>query len=95
MQEQRQSARNNSFVGGQIMAGDEKSGLFCLVRDISDQGAKLEISDVASVPDVFALRVNGKEGLFRARVIWRRTNDLGVVFEAPQSAPNYVLPQAS
>ena len=95
MQEQRQSARNNSFVGGQIMAGDEKSGLFYLVRDISDQGAKLEISDVASVPDVFALRVNGKEGLFRARVIWRRTNDLGVVFEAPQSAPNYVLPQAS
>lgn len=95
MQEQRQTPRKNSFVGGQVMFGDGKPSLFCLVRDISDQGAKLEVSDVASVPEAFDLRVNGRDGVFRAKVIWRSDKALGVAFEAPQSAPNYALPQAS
>ena len=95
MQEQRQTPRKNAFVGGQITFGNDKSTMFCLVRDISEQGAKLELSDAASVPEQFGLRVNGKDGTYRARVIWRNANDLGVAFELPQSAPNYILPQAS
>lgn len=95
MQEQRQAPRKTSFVGGQILSGDGKSTLFCLVRDISEQGAKLETSDVARVPDRFSLRVNGKPELYRARVMWRDDHDLGVAFEAPQPASQSALPQAS
>ncbi len=96
MQEQRQAIRKSSFVGGQAMFDDAKSTLFCLVRDISAQGARLEFADVASVPDEFDLRVNGKDGVYRAKVIWRRPNDLGVTFEVLSAAPSdYTLPQAS
>lgn len=95
MQEQRQTFRKTAFVGGQIVCGDGKSTLFCLVRDISDLGAKLEMSNVAAVPERFGLRINGKEGLYRAKVIWRNANDLGIAFESPQSDQNSALPQAS
>ena len=54
----------------------------CVVSDISDAGARIDVEDSSKVPDRFPLllALNGK--VRRAcRVAWRKPTQLGVKFE--------------
>jgi len=57
----------------------------CIVRDISDGGAKLRVAAAADAPDELVL-VLSRSGTIRrkCRVVWRSEHDLGVAFEARQ-----------
>jgi len=59
----------------------------CVVSNVSDAGARIEVEDVDTVPDCFPLllALNGK--VRRAcRVVWRKPNQLGVKFERVSAA---------
>lgn len=61
----------------------------CVVRDISDQGARLQVANVSNVPDSFELLVE-LDGLEAGcAVAWRKGSEVGVSFAAPpmRSAP--------
>ena len=63
------------------------SAVDCYSRDFSSEGARLEISAGAVLPDNIHLYFPLKQATFRARVRWRRANEIGVVFEAPEMTP--------
>jgi hypothetical protein len=50
------------------------------VRDISDTGAKLVFSSALTIPDVVEIYFSNKEEVRRARVQWRRGDEVGVDF---------------
>lgn len=55
----------------------------CAVRDLSDQGAKLIVTDHRQVPDSFELLVELDGFEADCEVVWRRSDTLGVRFTAP------------
>ena len=59
----------------------------CLVRDISDAGARLIFSEAVNVPDVVELYIPQKEETLRAEVQWRQGGEVGVAFGKGAVAP--------
>ena len=54
----------------------------CVLSDISESGARLDVEDADTLPDHFMLLLSGN-GLARrnCRVIWRAPGQVGVAFE--------------
>ena len=80
MTEQRRTIRNRTFLGGVVTFAKGRSAIECIVRNFSDSGAKVVFAGAAIVPDAFDLAVARKERTFRARMVWRRANEVGVAF---------------
>jgi len=54
----------------------------CVLSDISDTGARLDVEDANVLPERFMLLLSGKGSARRScRVIWRGPAQLGVAFE--------------
>lgn len=59
----------------------------CVVRDLSEGGAKLKVKDSKLVPELFQLTIELDGLLAKCQVMWRNDkNELGVKFEAPAVA---------
>ena len=80
MDERRSRQRQRTLKAGTI-AFDRAAGIDCLLRNLSDTGACLEVESPIGVPDAFILVVE-KDGLKRpCRVAWRSARRIGVRFE--------------
>lgn len=87
MSERRQSNRQKSFLRGCIYFNRRRSVMDCLVRDISESGARLIFSEAVNVPDIVELYIPQKEQTLRAHVQWRHGGEVGVAFAAGALAP--------
>jgi hypothetical protein len=88
--ERRTLLRKRSFLQGRLYFNNRRSSLDCLVRDISDQGAKLKVSDSIAIPEFVELHIPNKDETYRAKVQWRTGFEIGVTFENEQEAPSIV-----
>ncbi|MEM9732237.1 MAG: PilZ domain-containing protein [Pseudomonadota bacterium] len=52
----------------------------CTVRDISKTGARVSITNPAAVPQTLLLIIRSENKVARARVVWRKINEIGVQF---------------
>ena len=86
MSERRSSARQKSFLKGQIIFNNRRSVVECLIRDISSDGARLILSQTGIVPDVIELYIPQKEETLRARVQRRADSEIGVAFMVDTAA---------
>jgi hypothetical protein len=87
MDERRKDVRDKVLFGG-IASNDAKPPKDCVVRDISDHGARVEFKSGARLPkDQISLAIARKGKSFLAKIIWWRDNIVGVAFtEPPQDA---------
>lgn len=89
-EDKRLSARKRMLKGGVIAFSARHATLPCVVRDLSDTGARLQVKATSSVPDTFDLIVE-LDGLEApSRVVWRSLTELGVQFVAE---PTKVAPK--
>ncbi len=59
----------------------------CVVRDLSEGGAKLKVKDIRQVPEHFQLTIELDGLLAKCQVMWRSdSGEIGVKFEAPAVA---------
>ena len=84
MSERRRSTRQKSFLRGCVYFNKRRQAVDCLIRDISDVGARIIFSDTVSVPDRVDLYIPQKEQTLRAHVQWRHGDEIGLAF--PESA---------
>ncbi len=88
MAERRVAPRQKSFLRGCIYFNNRRSVLDCLVRDLTDDGARIIFSHTVNVPDIVELYIPQKEQTLRAHVKWRRGDDVGLDFvNRPAAAP--------
>src|SRR5687767_4174651 len=87
MNERRIAQRQKSFLRGCIYFNNRRSAADCLIRDISDTGARLIFSSAIAIPDVVDLYIPQKEQTLRVHVQWRHGDELGVAFPPPVQAP--------
>jgi uncharacterized small protein (DUF1192 family) len=88
MGERRGSRRSKSFLRGFIYVSRKRGALACLVRDLSDKGARIVFSDTVTLPDVVELYIPQREQTLRARVQWRRNDEIGLGFTEVERAPD-------
>lgn len=74
------------IYGGVISFNDRRSTITCIVRNFSPDGAKIEISSHAIIPDHVVLTVMRKGRQFAARVVWRSEHEAGLAFVEAASA---------
>ena len=97
MGERRGSRRSKSFLRGFVYVSRKRGALACLIRDLSEKGARIVFSDTVTLPDVVELYIPQRDQTLRARVEWRRNDEIGLAFtatertaEAPPSATEVV-----
>src|ERR1700722_19392219 len=72
----RQPLRYTAWVA---LTAEQRHG--CVVSDVSESGARIDVQDSATLPDHFVLMLtsNGSARRF-CRVMWRKPNQVGVQF---------------
>jgi hypothetical protein len=82
MSERRRSRRLKSFLRGFINLDKQRGAMPCMVRDLSDDGARIIFSETIATPDVVTLYIPQKDRTVRAAVQWRRGDEIGLTFAA-------------
>ncbi len=86
MAERRTSRRTKSFLRGIVYISRKRGALTCLVRDLSEKGARIIFSDTVMLPAVIDLYIPQREQTLRAKVKWRRNDEIGLAFIADERA---------
>lgn len=63
---------------------------FCVVRDLSNTGAKLGVSADVDLPNEFKLSFAGHPLQLQVRLMWRRGDFAGVQFSFPDHASTVI-----
>ena len=82
MGERRISRRLKSFLRGFVYFDKRRGAMSCLVRDLSVEGARIIFSEAVTIPDMINLHIPQKNQTLRARVTWRRGDEIGLGFSA-------------
>lgn len=86
MLDRRQSTRDKVLYGGTAGIGERGATRDCVVRNISENGAGIEFSNVVKLPTKqMSLTIARKGRSFLARIIWLRDNFVGVAFNSDTS----------
>ena len=82
----RASLRRRVIKGGTIAFNRRQMTYPCMVKDLSEEGARLQIASPDPVPDTFELLVD-LDGLeFECEVVWRSEKQVGVRFTSEPQA---------
>ena len=87
MNERRVVSRQKSFLQGRIFFNNRRTSYDCLIRDFSEHGAKLKFSSTIATPDAVELFIPAKEESYRARIVWRNADEVGVCFDCADKSP--------
>jgi hypothetical protein len=80
MQEQRKHPRRRILKAGRIIFNDRFSVIDCMVRNLSDGGACLEVGSSIGIPDDFDLDIDPDHLGRNCHVAWRTERRIGVAF---------------
>ena len=80
MSERRQAPRQKSFLRGLAYLGNSPSAVNCLVRDISDTGARLTFTEPVAATETLELHIPVKGQTLHAKVKWREPGEIGIAF---------------
>lgn len=80
MTDRRKSPRRRSFLGARISFNQQCSTLNCVVRNLSLDGALVQIPDVVALPGAFSLEIPQQQRVYSARVCWRNADSFGIAF---------------
>ncbi|MDJ0930856.1 PilZ domain-containing protein [Breoghania sp.] len=67
--------------GGKIVYGRSALLIDCMIRDLSEEGARLKVANARDVPDNIRLFNSGDNMLVDAEVVWRSPREVGIPFD--------------
>ena len=67
------------MISAHIVFEGGRRQIVCVIRNLSDGGAKLEVASVRGIPDQFQLLVPQHRPQ-QCRVVWRALREMGVQF---------------
>jgi hypothetical protein len=82
--ERRQATRTRLYQSASIVFNGRQSMFGCSVRNQSETGALLRMTDWIALPATFEIETAGETESRRVRQCWRRGDDVGVAFLSAQ-----------
>lgn len=80
MQDRRKVARHRMLREGKILLNTHRSVIDCVVRNLSEAGACLQVASVIGIPPTFDLQIDRETTSRPCRAIWHGQNRIGVEF---------------
>jgi len=84
MEERRKYPRTETNEPAYVSSGG--SVMSCMVRNISPEGAAIDVENPAFVPARFHLVMAREKSVYECRVIWIQKNRIGLTFVAAPQA---------
>ncbi len=84
--EKRTAPRMKSLMAARISYAGGNAVIDCIVRNISDTGAKIAVSSAVTLPEEFDLIIPQRNTVQRVRMQWRRAEAIGVAFASAEPA---------
>jgi hypothetical protein len=82
MEERRKFQRKRVLKSAKIIFNQRVSTLDCIVKNLSDTGACLQLASPVGFPTTFELCFEGDRSLRPCRLVWQRPDRIGVAFGA-------------
>ena len=86
MLDRRASPRSKSFLQGRIYFNNRLSSVDCIIRDITETGARLKFGEPITVPETFELNIPNKQETLRAHLVWHHGTEIGIAFDIDRQA---------
>lgn len=80
MAEHRRKPRLRTLKGGAILYGTV-AAIDCIIRNMSETGAAIEVKNPAGIPDDFTLLIKPEIIKRDCHIVWRTTERIGVRFK--------------
>ena len=100
MFERRATQRGRTLLGGKVIFNGGRSTIDCVVRNMSEDGACVQVESPVGIPDQILLTITGESEPRNCAVAWQSSNRIGLTFrradataEDSQSQP-YALESA-
>ena len=75
------SARRSTLLDlGLIRFGEMSVG--CVIRNLTEEGAALDVGSQSGIPNHFALFVRSKKKIYSCNIVWRESHRVGVSFRS-------------
>ncbi len=78
MSERRTAGRHRTLKAGTIVLNEGLSTIDCLVRNLSESGARLEVENPLTLPDRFELTLDGHSKACDG--VWKSVRHVGIRF---------------
>jgi|HubBroStandDraft_6_1064221.scaffolds.fasta_scaffold465326_2 hypothetical protein len=78
-EERRRFPRTRCFKGARIVASGHDV-VTCIVRNVSAEGARLQLAGIVALPDEFDLCFDSGRRVRQCRMMWRNESDVGIWF---------------
>jgi PilZ domain len=85
VEERRESRRARTLRGGKILFNDRRSVLDCTIRNLSSEGARLQVESLVGVSPEFELLIDGEVAPRPCRLVWQSHDRAGVAFSPRQA----------
>lgn len=86
MQEKRALPRKKTFLKGTLYFNNRLNSVECLIRDLTDHGARVQFSAPTSVPEAVELYIAARDQTVHGRVRWRKDDEVGLSFATESGA---------
>lgn len=78
--DRRRSHRRRTLKEGRVVSNDHSTVFDCLIRDMSEGGARLKLETTQEIPDEFYLYIVHLRRRAKVEVRWRTGDTLGIEF---------------
>jgi hypothetical protein len=86
-EERRRHPRQKTFLHGKVYFNNRNATADCVIRDISEAGARLKFTVPVTLPEIFELHIPHRHDMFRAQIVWNRGNEMGVMLNHADAGP--------
>ena len=80
MEEKRRALRRRTLKGARVVFNNRQSSIDCVVRNLSDDGARLDLVSSIGVPDRLLLVFDDGCSKRSCEVKWRKAKSIGLLF---------------
>ncbi len=90
MDERRLKPRTRTFLQGRVFYNNRRQSADCIIRELTDDGARLSFTDPVGLPHAFELHIPHRDQTIRVETAWNHGTEVGVGFarhDLPSGAP--------
>lgn len=80
MEDRRHTPRHRTFLQGRAYYNNRRQSADCIIRELTDEGARLSFTDPAPLPHAFELHIPNRDQILRVETVWNHGTDVGVTF---------------
>lgn len=95
MDERRQTPRHRTFLQGRVFYNNRRQSADCIIRELTDEGARLSFTDPVALPHAFELHIPNRDQTLRVETAWNHGTEVGVSFSNPNMHAGATLAPAT